>query len=196
LLDWQSRWALVWVLLAGIGAGAAWAGLVAWLRTRFNANEILTSIMLNYIALNLLLFCVHGPLKDPQGFNFPQSAMFADSAHLPALFDGSRMHLGALFALFALVAVWVLVQRSFVGFQIKVLGLDRRAAGFVGFSENAWSGWRCCSPGRWPGWPGSAKSAGRSANWCRRCRRAMATRPSPWPSSAGSTPSASSSPAC
>jgi simple sugar transport system permease protein len=135
LLDWQSRWALVWVLLAGIGAGAAWAGLVAWLRTRFNANEILTSIMLNYIALNLLLFCVHGPLKDPQGFNFPQSAMFADSAHLPALFDGSRMHLGALFALFALVAVWVLVQRSFVGFQIKVLGLDRRAAGFVGFSE-------------------------------------------------------------
>lgn len=135
LLGWESRWALAWTLLAGVAGGAGWAGLVAWLRTRFNANEILTSIMLNYIALNLLLFCVHGPLKDPQGFNFPQSAMFAESALLPALFDGSRVHLGALFALLALVAVWVLAQRSFVGFQIRVLGLDRRAAGFVGFRE-------------------------------------------------------------
>ncbi|MCT2504874.1 ABC transporter permease [Pseudomonas aeruginosa] len=54
LLDWQSRWALAWVLLAGTAAGALWAGFAAWLRTRFNANEILTTIMLNYIALNLL----------------------------------------------------------------------------------------------------------------------------------------------
>ncbi|WP_425292707.1 ABC transporter permease subunit, partial [Acinetobacter baumannii] len=68
LLDWQSRWALAWVLLAGTAAGALWAGFAAWLRTRFNANEILTTIMLNYIALNLLLYGVHGPLKDPDGF--------------------------------------------------------------------------------------------------------------------------------
>ncbi|WP_305826033.1 ABC transporter permease [Pseudomonas aeruginosa] len=80
LLDWQSRWALAWVLLAGTAAGALWAGFAAWLRTRFNANEILTTIMLNYIALNLLLYGVHGPLKDPDGFNFPQSALFAGVA--------------------------------------------------------------------------------------------------------------------
>ncbi|QRY80682.1 ABC transporter permease [Pseudomonas sp. PDNC002] len=135
LLEWESRWALVWVLAAGVLGGAAWAGLAAWLRTRFNANEILTTIMLNYIALNLLLYCVHGPLKDPEGFNFPQSAMFGQASLLPVLFEDSRVHIGALFGLFALVLVWVLVQRSFLGFQIKVLGLDRRAAGFVGFRE-------------------------------------------------------------
>lgn len=133
LIDMQSRWALVLVLFGGTLAGAAWAGLTAWLRTRFNANEILTSIMLNYIALNLLLFCVHGPLKDPAGFNFPESAMFGDASRLPLLSEEGRAHAGVYFALLALVAVWVLLQRSFVGFQIKVLGLDQRAAGFVGF---------------------------------------------------------------
>ena len=196
LLDWQSRWALAWVLLAGTAAGALWAGFAAWLRTRFNANEILTTIMLNYIALNLLLYGVHGPLKDPDGFNFPQSALFGEASRLPALFEDSRVHLGALFGLLALAAVWVLAQRSFLGFQVRVLGLDRRAAGFVGFRESAWSGSCCCSPARWQAWPASARSPGRSANWCRRSRRATAMRRSPWPSSAVSIPSASSAPAC
>ncbi|MFJ4145558.1 ABC transporter permease [Pseudomonas sp. NPDC089734] len=135
LIDVESRWALVAILIAGTLAGAAWADVTAWLRTHFNANEILTSIMLNYIALNLLLFCVHGPLKDPAGMNFPESATFGDASRLPLLMDDGRAHVGVYFALLALVAVWVLLQRSFVGFQIKVLGLDKRAAGFVGFRE-------------------------------------------------------------
>ncbi|GLK92038.1 ABC transporter permease [Pseudomonas turukhanskensis] len=137
VIDWESRWALVWVLAAGTFAGAAWGGLTAWLRTQFNANEILTSIMLNYIALNLLLYFVHGPLKDPEGYNFPQSAMFGDMARLPLLSDDGRLHSGIYFALLALVVIWVLLQKSFLGFQIKVLGLDRRAAGFVGFREKS-----------------------------------------------------------
>ncbi|MFI8480743.1 ABC transporter permease [Pseudomonas sp. NPDC078700] len=135
IIDWESRWALVLVISAGVAAGAAWAGLTAWLRTQFNANEILTSIMLNYIALNLLLYFVHGPLKDPEGYNFPESAMFGDFSRLPLLTEDGRVHAGLYFALLALVAVWVLLQKSFLGFQIKVLGLDRRAAGFVGFRE-------------------------------------------------------------
>lgn len=135
LIDWDSRWALLWVLAAGTLAGALWGALAAWLRTQFNANEILTTIMLNYIALNLLLFFVHGPLKDPDGFSFPQSAMFGDASRLPALFEDGRVHVGLYFVLLALVAVWVLLHKSFLGFQIKVLGLDQRAAGFVGFRE-------------------------------------------------------------
>jgi ABC-type uncharacterized transport system permease subunit len=123
------------VLVAGTLAGAAWAGVTAWLRTHFNANEILTSIMLNYVALNLLLYFVHGPLKDPAGMNFPESATFGEASRLPLLMEDGRAHVGVYFALLALVAVWVLLQRSFVGFQIKVLGLDKRAAGFVGFRE-------------------------------------------------------------
>jgi simple sugar transport system permease protein len=135
LIDMQSRWALVLILIAGTLAGAAWAGLTAWLRTHFNANEILTSIMLNYIALNLLLYSVHGPLKDPAGMNFPESASFGDASRLPLLMEDGRAHVGVYFSLLALVIVWALLQRSFVGFQIKVLGLDKRAAGFVGFRE-------------------------------------------------------------
>ncbi|MEE4820798.1 ABC transporter permease [Pseudomonas alliivorans] len=135
IIEMESRWALMMVLLAGTLAGAAWAGVTAWLRTHFNANEILTSIMLNYIALNLLLYFVHGPLKDPAGMNFPESATFGDASRLPLLMEDGRAHVGVYFALLALVAVWVLLQRSFVGFQIKVLGLDKRAAGFVGFRE-------------------------------------------------------------
>ncbi|MCO5368493.1 ABC transporter permease [Pseudomonas alliivorans] len=135
IIEMESRWALVMVLIAGTLAGAAWAGVTAWLRTHFNANEILTSIMLNYIALNLLLYFVHGPLKDPAGMNFPESATFGDASRLPLLMEDGRAHVGVYFALLALVAVWVLLQRSFVGFQIKVLGLDKRAAGFVGFRE-------------------------------------------------------------
>ncbi|MHC8375338.1 ABC transporter permease [Pseudomonas sp. MDT1-16] len=109
IIGLQSRWALVLILLIGTLAGAAWTGLTAWLRTRFNANETLISIMLNYIALNLLLFCVHGPLKDPAGFNFPESAMFGDASRLPLLVEDGRVHAGVYFALLALVAVWVLL---------------------------------------------------------------------------------------
>lgn len=135
IIDWSSALALPLVVLGGVLAGALWAALAAWLRTHFNANEILTTIMLNYIALNLLLFCVHGPLKDPNGFSFPESAMFGDSSRLPLLFEDLRLHAGFYLVLLAAVAVWVLLSKSFLGFQIRVLGLDGRAAGLMGFRE-------------------------------------------------------------
>ncbi len=160
IIDWESRWALVWVLTAGTFAGAAWGGLTAWLRTQFNANEILTSIMLNYIALNLLLYFVHGPLKDPEGYNFPQSAMFGDMARLPLLSEDGRLHAGVYFALLAIVAIWVLLQKSFLGFQIKVLGLDRRAAGFVGFREKSLVWFALLVSGALAGLAGVAEVAG------------------------------------
>jgi len=134
-LDSEAGWALPLVLLAGILAGMFWALIPALLRTHFNTNEILTTIMLNYIALNILLFGVHGPLKDPAGYNFPESALFSDATLLPTLIDGTRVHAGVLFALLAAVAVWVLLSRTFVGFQIRVLGLDARAAHYAGYNE-------------------------------------------------------------
>ncbi|KKW66807.1 sugar ABC transporter permease [Lampropedia cohaerens] len=135
LIAWDSRWAMVAALLAGAASGAFWGWVCAWLRTHFNANIILTSIMFNYIALNLLLYAVHGPLKDPSGFNFPESALFGDATRLPILWEGTRLHAGLLLALAALALVWVLLQRSFLGFQIKVMGHDPRAAHYVGFRE-------------------------------------------------------------
>ena len=135
VLDAKGGWVLPLVLISGIAGGMAWAAIAAVLKVRFNTNEILTTIMMNYIALNILLWAVHGPLKDPEGFNFPQSAMFGDAALLPVLIEDTRIHLGLGLALLAVVAVWVLMSRSFIGFQIRVLGLDASAARLSGFKE-------------------------------------------------------------
>ncbi|MCL6415096.1 ABC transporter permease [Aestuariirhabdus sp. Z084] len=134
-LETTSSWALPLVLLTGAFAGMAWGAIPALLKNHFNTNEILTTIMLNYIALNLLLFGVHGPLKDPAGFNFPESALFTEGITLPVLMEGYRLHLGALFALLAVAVIWVVLSRTFIGFQIRVLGLDSSAAHYAGFRE-------------------------------------------------------------
>ncbi len=122
------------VVAGGLG-GMAWAFIPAWLRTRFNANEILTSLMLTYVALLLLSLLVHGPWRDPGGLNFPESRMFGDASLLPVILDETRLNIGALFALAVIAAGWVLISRSFVGFQIKVVGQAPTAAGFAGFRE-------------------------------------------------------------
>jgi simple sugar transport system permease protein len=135
LLEAEGAWVLPLVLLAGVLGGMFWGLIPALLRTHFNTSEILTTIMLNYIALNILLYGVHGPLKDPAGYNFPESALFSESTLLPTLLEGTRVHIGVLFALLAVAAVWVLLSRSFIGFQIRVLGLDARAAHYAGYHE-------------------------------------------------------------
>lgn len=135
LIEAEGFWVLPAVLLAGMAAGAGWAAIPALLKTRFNTNEILSTIMLNYIGLNLLLYAVHGPLKDPAGYNFPESALFSESATMPILLEGTRVHLGIAFALLAVVVVWVFLSKTFVGFQLQVLGKDASAARFAGFKE-------------------------------------------------------------
>lgn len=134
-LEIDGFWVLPIVLISGVIGGMFWAGIAAVLKVRFNANEILTTIMMNYIALNVVLWAVHGPLKDPKGYNFPESAMFSDSALLPSLISGTRVHFGLALALLAVVAVWVLMSRAFIGFQIQVMGLDSGAAKLSGFSR-------------------------------------------------------------
>ncbi len=122
------------ILIMGVIGGMLWAGIVAFLKTRFNANEILTSLMLSYVASLLLNLLIHGPLKDPDGFNFPESRLFSDSALLPILYDGTRLHLGAIIALIAVGLGWILLSRTLLGYQIKVIG-DAPAAGeHAGFS--------------------------------------------------------------
>lgn len=120
---------------AGVMGGLCWAGFVAVLKHRFNCSEILTSIMLNYVALHLLQWAVHGPLKDPAGFNFPESALLVESLLLPSLVEGFRVHVGLLIALLLLVLVAVLMQRSLMGYQIRVLGDSAAAARYAGFGE-------------------------------------------------------------
>jgi general nucleoside transport system permease protein len=124
---------LILMVLAGAVGGMLWAAIPAFLKTRFNTNEILVSLMLVYVAQLLVSWLVHGPMMDPDGFNFPQSRLFEDSALLPLLFDGTRLNIAFLFALGALLAGYVFMHRSFVGFQMQVTGHARDAARYAGF---------------------------------------------------------------
>jgi general nucleoside transport system permease protein len=131
------EWALFPALIAvGVIGGVLYGLIVAWLRTSFNANEILTSLMLTYIAQYLLVYLVTGPWRDPEGLGFPQTAMFSDAASGPRLVEGSNLHLGLVLAPLIAVAAALVLGRTIMGFQLQVLGQAPRAARFAGFSEN------------------------------------------------------------
>jgi len=127
-------WIVLPILLAAIFGGMLWAALVALLRDRFGASEILVSLMLVYVAIQGLDWLVHGPWKDPQGYNFPQTAGFAPGTRIPRLVAGWRLDLGAPLAVAAATAVWLLMSRSFAGFRLQVGGLAPDAARYAGFS--------------------------------------------------------------
>ena len=131
----SGRWMVAAVLLAGVAGGMAWAGLTAWLRDRFHANEILVSLMLVYVAIQLLGFLVYGPWKDPLGYNFPQTKTFEAAARMPRLFEGSRVNIGLPIALALAAGIWLYLFRTLSGFAQQVGGLAPAAARFAGFSS-------------------------------------------------------------
>lgn len=123
------------ILLAGMAGGMAWAAITAFLRDRFHANEILVSLMLVYVAQMLLSLLVHGPLRDPEGFNFPQSRMLSDGFLMPNLLDGTRLHIGFAMALLVSALGWLFLSRSFAGYRLQVGGMAPAAARYAGFSS-------------------------------------------------------------
>ena len=131
----SSRWIVVPILLAGVLGGMFWAGITAWLRDRFNANEILVSLMLVYVAVQLLSYMVSGPWKDPQGYNFPQSKNFDLVTRIPRLFEGSRISIGVFLALVGVLGAWIFLFRTRAGFSQQVGGLAPAAARYAGFSS-------------------------------------------------------------
>ncbi len=130
-------WFFLPVLVGGVLGGMLWAAIVAFLRDRFNANEILVSLMLVYVAEQLLNYVVYGPWKDPAGYNFPQTITFLKSTQVPRLFAGYRVNVGAIGALLAVAAFWVLLFRTYAGFQLQVGGLAPAAARYAGFSSRS-----------------------------------------------------------
>ncbi len=128
-------WIIPAVLLAGVLGGMVWAGVAALLKDRFHANEILVSLMLVYIAIFTLNFMVNGPLKDPAGYNFPQSKSFEAAVQIPRLFAGSRVSMGIVLGALGAVGLWVFLFRSKAGFALAVGGLAPYAARYAGFSS-------------------------------------------------------------
>lgn len=148
------------VLVAGMLGGMAWAAIVALLRDRFNTNEILVSLMLVYVAQLLLSLLVHGPLRDPEGFNFPQSRMLSEGFLMPVILEGTRLHFGIVLALLASALAWLFLMRSFAGFRLQVGGIAPLAARYAGFSSRRalWTSMLSC--GALAGLAGTAEVLG------------------------------------
>jgi len=126
---------VVAVLLAGVVGGMFWAAIVAALRDRFHASEILVSLMLVYVAEMVLSYLVYGPWKDPQGYNFPQTITFLEAARVPRLMQGLRANVGIFVALAAVAVFTVFLFRTYQGFQMQVGGVAPLAARYAGFSS-------------------------------------------------------------
>ncbi len=156
----STKWVVLVILMAGVLGGLLWAAIVALLRDRFNANEILVSLMLVYVAEMLLSYLVYGPWKDPKGYNFPQTITFDAATKVPRLFDGLRAHIGVLIALAAVGVFWAFLFRTYQGFQLQVGGLAPAAARYAGFSSRKALWIALCTSGGMAGLAGGLEAAG------------------------------------
>ena len=133
--DTNSFWLLPLMILGGAVGGTVWAMIPAFLKNKFNTNEILTSLMLVYVALLILDYLVVGPWRDPDGYSFPKSRPFSDSGRMPLLFDGLRIHVGLIITLILIFISWFVFAKTIFGFQLKVSGFSPIAARYAGFNQ-------------------------------------------------------------
>ena len=137
-------WVLALMMFAGVLGGMIWAAIPAFLRSRFNTSEILVSLMLTYVAPQLIIYLVSGPWRDPQGMNFPLSIMFGPSALYPlfsgdwhwTFWKGTRINASVFLTLAAIPLIWLFMRKSFAGYRMSVGGLAPMAARYAGFSES------------------------------------------------------------
>ena len=118
------------MVLAGMAAGGLWAWLAGWMKTRFKMNETITTLLLNYVAMNWVTYLVYGPWKDPKGSNFPLSPIFSESAWLPAIWG--RVHVGLFLALAAAPLLWWALRTTRWEYQVRVIGESPTAATYAG----------------------------------------------------------------
>ena len=133
--DTNSFWLLPLMIIGGAIGGAFWAMIPALLKNKFNTNEILTSLMLVYVALFILDYLVVGPWRDPDGYSFPKTRPFSDSGRMPLLFEGLRIHIGLIITLILIFISWFVFAKTIFGFQLKVSGFSPIAARYAGFNQ-------------------------------------------------------------
>jgi general nucleoside transport system permease protein len=125
-------WIFPTMLLAGVLGGMAYAALPALFKTRFQVSEILSSLMLTYVAIQLLYYLLRVPFKDPEGYNFPQTILFTPNQRPPLLYES--VHLGVALAFILAFIFWFVAKKTLFGFQTRVSGLAPLASGFAGFN--------------------------------------------------------------
>jgi simple sugar transport system permease protein len=130
-LDWPAVIAIPTALVAAAAGGAAWAGIAAGLRARFGVLEVISTIMLNFVAANLVSYLVRGPMQEPTRV-YPQTEIIAEAARLPRLWDATRLHAGVALAIAAAVAAWWFLARTAPGFRLRAVGASATAATVAG----------------------------------------------------------------
>jgi general nucleoside transport system permease protein len=136
LPDLPSFLSIPLVLFMGLVGGLIWGGLAGALKAYFNVNEILSTIMLNIVAVQFMNFLLSGPIMDPaeiqRGTRIPQTARLPEATDLPILFDNLSLHGGFVVALIAAVCAWVLLWRTSLGFRLRSVGFSQDAARYAG----------------------------------------------------------------
>jgi len=131
----MSRFSLLTIMcIAGFVGGALWALIPAALRAFWNVNEVITTLLLNYVALYILKYFMYGPWRDPTSHGFPLSKPFALNAQLPRIFPHTRLHIGLIFGVIAAIIIWIIIKKTKFGYEIRVIGENKRAARYAGIN--------------------------------------------------------------
>jgi ABC-type uncharacterized transport system permease subunit len=136
LLQWPSIALLPTIMLFSILAGAILLLVPALLKTRFGVDEVVTTLLFNFIFLLFISMLLEGPMKDPMGMGWPKSARVIPEARLPRLVDGLRLHWGFALAIFSAICIWIIQTRSTLGYEMRAVGLNKKAAAFAGIPVN------------------------------------------------------------
>jgi ABC-type uncharacterized transport system permease subunit len=136
VLPWPSIALLPTLVVFSILAGAFVLLIPALLKTRFGVDEVVTTLLFNFIFLLFISMLLEGPLKDPMGMGWPKSARLIDEARLPRLVDGLRLHWGFGLAIISAFVIWIIQTRSTLGYEMRAVGLNKQAAAFAGIPVN------------------------------------------------------------
>ena len=130
------------IFLSSFIGGALWGGIAGWMRAYLNVNEILSTVMLNYVAIQVYMFLIRGPLIDPKevsyGTGVPQTAVFSKTAWLTRLIPGTRLHTGIIIAVILAIAVYILLWKTTIGYRMRAVGVEPKAARSAGINVKAY----------------------------------------------------------
>ncbi|MBL8582084.1 MAG: ABC transporter permease [Rhizobiaceae bacterium] len=146
-------------LLLGVLGGALWGGIAGLIKARYGGNEIIVTIMLNYIAIQLLSWLVRGPLQESMRI-IPRTDSIDKALRLPIIFEGTRIHLGLVIAAAMIILVAVLVRRSRFGFKLDVVGANEHAARYAGIDPRRIAGLVLLVSGAFAGLAGAVEISG------------------------------------
>lgn len=166
-LPWPPAALLPLMAFAAMMAGALVLLGPVMLKARFGVDEVVTTLLLNFVVLLVVSWLLEGPLKDPRAMGWPRSARLIEEARLPRIVEGLRLHAGFALALLAAVLVWFMETRTVLGYRIRAVGLNAEAARFAGIPVERVLLWTAVISGGLAALAGFSEVAGLKGNLTR-----------------------------